>query len=108
MTDEMFYFYHISHMVKHFAIGGCGIRTLVDLWILDHMEDAEKMRRDALLEKCGLVQFTEAARKLSRCWIEKTDHDSLTQQMEEYIINGGVFGAVQNRVVFQQQKRADD
>ena len=26
MTDEMFYFYHIAHMAKHFEDGGCGRR----------------------------------------------------------------------------------
>ena len=24
MSNEMFYFYHIAHMAKHFLIGGCG------------------------------------------------------------------------------------
>ena len=29
MLDELFYFYHIAHMVKHFENGGCGIRPVV-------------------------------------------------------------------------------
>ena len=29
MSDEMFYFYHIVHMAKHFENGGCGIRPFI-------------------------------------------------------------------------------
>ena len=36
LADEMFYFYHIAHMVKHFEVGGCGIRPFLDLWIMNH------------------------------------------------------------------------
>ena len=32
MPDEMFYFYHIAHMAKHFvSTGGCGIRPFLDI-----------------------------------------------------------------------------
>ncbi len=104
MTDEMFYFYHISHMAKHFTIGGCGIRPYIDLWILDHI-GAETSKRNAILKKSGLMKFAEVARNLSLCWLEGTAHETLTQQMEDFIIRGGVYGTVQNRIVLQQQKK---
>ena len=31
MPDDLFYFYHIAHMAKHFETGGCGIRPFIDL-----------------------------------------------------------------------------
>ena len=31
MSEEMFVFYHIAHMAKHFRHGGCGIRYFIDL-----------------------------------------------------------------------------
>ena len=34
MADEMFYFYHIAHMAKHFGIGGCGVRPFLDVYLL--------------------------------------------------------------------------
>ena len=64
LSDEMFYFYHIAHMAKHFEIGGCGLRPFLDLWLLDHIE-ADKARRDALLEQGKLLQFAEICRRLS-------------------------------------------
>lgn len=29
MKEEMFYFYHIAHLAKHFEVGGCGIRQII-------------------------------------------------------------------------------
>ena len=33
MSNDMFVFYHIAHMAKHFIAGGCGIRSFIDLYI---------------------------------------------------------------------------
>ena len=62
MSDEFFYFYHIAHMAKHFETGGCGVRPFVDLWILDNMNGANKLKRDELLFKGGLSDFANTSR----------------------------------------------
>lgn len=105
MTDEMFYFYHIAHMAKHFENGGCGIKPFVDIWILDNIAKADIDGRNALLEKGGLLKFAEAVRKLSRVWFNGEARDPITSQLEDYVLRGGVYGTNQNRVTVQQQKR---
>lgn len=105
MPDELFYFYHIAHMAKHFEIGGCGIRPFVDLWILDKMDGVDQSKRDRLLEQGGLLKFAEAARALSRAWFSGAPMTPLCQQMEDYILRGGVYGSTENRVAVQQQKK---
>lgn len=105
MSDEMFYFYHIAHMAKHFEIGGCGIRSFIDLWILDSLENRDQNKRNELLKQGDLLKFAEAARLLSRVWLENAEHTETTKQMEEYILRGGVYGSIDNRVLVQQQKR---
>lgn len=105
MPDELFYFYHVAHMAKHFVHGGCGIRPFVDLWILDNMKDANQSKRDALLDQGGLLKFAEAARALSRAWFSGAPMTPLCQQMEDYILRGGVYGSTENRVAVQQQKK---
>ncbi len=105
MSDEMFYFYHIAHMAKHFENGGCGIRPLIDLWILDNIEKADKDKRDQLLEQGDLIKFSSAVRELSKVWFEGAEYSELTKQTENYILSGGVYGTNENRVVVQQQKR---
>lgn len=105
MSDEMFYFYHIAHMAKHFEYGGCGIRPFVDLWILDNIKDADHTKRNKLLEQGNFLKFAQAARKLSRIWLENAQGDLISQQMEDYILRGGVYGTVENYLTVQHQKK---
>ena len=105
MSDAFFYFYHIAHMAKHFETGGCGIRPFIDLWILDRLDRANRSERDALLSAGGLLQFANAARRLSAVWFEGAEVDGLSLQMQEFILNGGVYGSAANRVSLQQKKK---
>lgn len=105
MSDDMFYFYHIAHMARHFETGGCGIRPFIDLWILDRLDCANRSERDALLSAGGLLQFANAARKLCGVWFNGEEADDLSQQMQDYILSGGAYGTTSNRIAFQQQKR---
>ncbi len=104
MTDEMFYFYHVVHMAKHFAQGGCGIRPLVDLWILDHMDGIHLSKREEMIDAGGLRTFTDAARQLTRVWLDGAALDARSRQMESFILSGGVYGSTENRVMVQQQR----
>ena len=105
MPDEMFYFYHIAHMAKHFELGGCGIRPFIDLWILESIDGANTEKRDELLTQGNLLKFAQAARRLSRVWLDNAEHDDVTRQMEQYILRGGVYGTIGNRIAIQQQQR---
>ena len=105
MPDEIYYFYHIAHMAKHFEDGGCGIRPFIDLWILDNIKESNNEKRNLLLNQGRLLKFAEAARKLSRIWFENEKYDFTSQQMEDYILRGGVYGSNENRITVQQQKK---
>ncbi|MBR7165958.1 MAG: nucleotidyltransferase family protein [Clostridia bacterium] len=105
MSDPYFYFYHIAHMAKHFETGGCGIRPFIDLYILDRLEGAETASREALLQKGKLARFAEVCRTLSRVWLEGETADPLSVQMQTFLLHGGVYGSVDNRVALNQTKR---
>ena len=105
MPDEMFYFYHIAHMAKHFINGGCGIRPFLDLWVLNHRIDFDKERRDKLLVDGGLNIFAKQAELLSEVWFGNSGHTEITKQMETYILCGGVYGTNENRIAVQQTKK---
>lgn len=102
MTDEMYYFYHIAHMAKHFINGGCGIRPFIDIWVLNHNCKFDKKKRYDLLDEAGLSQFAKAAEQLSEVWIGNEPHTPLSEQLEQFILNGGTYGTVENRVAVQQ------
>ena len=98
MSDEMFYFYHIAHMAKHFQEGGCGIRFFLDMWILNHNMEYDKEKRTTLLKAGELLDFAENAERLSEVWFGNQSHTEITKRMEQYILNGGVYGSMHNRI----------
>ena len=104
MPDELFYFYHIAHMAKHIQQGGCGVRPCIDLWLLDKQTE-NTQRREALLKEGNLSRFVAVARRLSKVWMEDAPHDEITEKLENYILQGGVFGALSNKIAIAQQKR---
>ena len=105
VSDELFYFYHVAHMAKHFEGGGCGIRPFIDLWILDRINSADTAKRDGLLREGELLTFAGAARKLSRVWFENAEHDDLSLRMEKYILTGGVYGTTENKIAVGHGKK---
>ncbi len=105
MPDELFYFYHIAHMAKHFEGGGCGIRPFIDLVVLNHKMEFDKEKRERLLEQGGLLQFAGQVELLSEIWFGNEAHTEITLQIQDYILQGGVYGTSENRIAVQQQKK---
>ena len=105
MPEALFYYYHIAHMAKHFVHGGCGIRPFLDLWIMDEKLEHDTNAREDLLARGGLLTFTKAARKLSGIWFSGTPGDSLSGGMESFILEGGTYGNLENRVSLQQSRQ---
>jgi hypothetical protein len=105
LDAPMFWFYHIAHMAKHFEVGGCGIRPFLDMWILENKVDHDKEKRNALLEAGGLLKFSECCEKLSRVWFDGEDADEVSRALGQYILRGGVYGSIENRVAAQQTKK---
>lgn len=104
MSGEMFYFYHMAHMAKHFENGGCGIRAVLDTWILDHRIGHDREKRSALLEQGGLLAFAQAMEKVAAFWFSGEMPDPITEQVSEYILRGGLYGNKENRAAFGQAK----
>lgn len=105
MSDGMFYFYHIAHMAKHFAVGGCGIRPFLDLWILRHRAEHDPAQYEQLLSEGGLTAFALAAEKLSEVWFSGIPADSMTDRFAQYVLAGGVYGTMENNMAVQQHKQ---
>ncbi len=108
LSDEMFYFYHIAHMAKHFEQGGCGVRPFVDMWILNNRTDFDKAKREALLEKGNILEFSRAAERLLDVWFDNAEPDILAKKMYDYILGAGVYGTLKNRVMSQRAKEGGD
>ena len=106
LSDEMFYYYHVAHMAKHFVgTGGCGVRPFVDIWALNHRVPFDKEKRNALLAEGGLLTFATEAESLTEVWFGEGVHTDTTRKMQDYLLRGGVYGTTANRVSVQQVRR---
>ena len=105
MSDEMFYFYHIAHMAKHFDNGGCGVRPFLDIWILENRVAHDPKKREALLTAGGMAQFARAAQRLTDVWFGRGEMDSLSEKLEKFILDGGVYGTVKGLVAVRQTQK---
>ena len=109
LTNELFYFYHIAHMAKHFALGGCGVRPFIDLKIMNDKFVLNRKQLDEMLNEGGVKMFVEAAVKLSRLWFENGENkESFGEEiyvMSDYILYSGVYGSAENRVMVSQKKK---
>ena len=104
LSPEIFYVYHIAHMAKHFEQGGCGIRPLMDLWIMEQTMPRDEKATNALLCKTKLLAFAETAECLKNHWFSEGEDSALAQRMGDYILCGGVFGSVEKKVAVDQIK----
>ncbi|MBQ4137054.1 MAG: hypothetical protein IJD67_02990, partial [Clostridia bacterium] len=107
LSDEMFYYYHVAHMAKHYMHGGCGIRPFMDMFLLRTSDVSTEEKRKKLLEDGGLLRFAETAEALSCVWFGDDTHTDLTKAMEEYIVGAGVYGTQENYVAIQQSRRGN-
>ena len=104
MSDGMFYYYHIAHMAKHFYTGGCGIRPIMDLWIMNHKMTFDREKRNELLRQGGLLAFAQSMETICRVWFDGETADPMTEQVISYILHGGTFGNDENRAAIGQAR----
>ena len=92
-SNAFFMFHHIAHMAYHFLSGGCGIRPVLDLWILRKKYQYDEEQLLELLNKCHLVSFYNNICLLSEIWFGDKEHNETTLKMEKHIVEGGVYGS---------------
>lgn len=101
-TDEDFYIYIITHIYKHFAGSGTGIRSLLDVYIYLQAKEAI-MNWDYINEEFKKVQvsdFEGKVRHLSQKVFSK-ELQKLTKKEEEllkYFLYSGTYGTLENHV----------
>lgn len=102
--DDMFYFYHVAHMAKHFEESGCGIRFFLDMWLLNTSFDFDRNARETLLQKGGLLEFEKCASKMAEVWFSEQEYDDTSRIMEAFVLNSGIYGSIHNKVTFKVKK----
>lgn len=101
-SPEYLVFHQIAHAAYHFVKGGCGVRPLLDLWLLKKKTCYDQEKLSALLKEAELTLFAEKLFLLMEVWFENKEHSALTTKMESYILDAGVYGSVENAVAMGQ------
>ena len=103
-SKEFFAFHIFAHMAYHFVSGGCGIRSLLDIWVLEHKMGISYTCAKPLLEKAGIYQFASEMSKLAERCFTQNSRDPFSDFLLKYIFSGGVYGSVENHVAVDKSK----
>lgn len=104
MHPDYLLFYHIAHMAKHFSLGGCGLRPLVDLWLLERGKTLSVGAME-LLRLSGLYRFYRAMHALSLSYFEGAPFDESGEELHEYLLTGGLYGERERRLASAEEKK---
>lgn len=103
-SKEFFAFHMFAHMAYHFLSGGCGIRSLLDIWVMEHKMGISYSCAKALLKKAGIYQFAAEMSKLAERCFTNNDRDSFSDSVLKYIFQGGVYGSAENHIAVDKSK----
>lgn len=104
LTNEFLIFHNIAHMVHHFLHGGCGVRSFIDLYLMELKLEYNKDVLSELCKESSIETFRIAVEKLSRVWLLGEVYDELSCELEEYILNGGIYGDSEVDLIVNQEK----
>ena len=105
LPDAYFYAYHISHIAKHLRGGGCGVRSVLDTWILNHSIEFDKNAREAVLQETRLGKVAKGLENLAEVWFSNQPADELSEILGEYIVRGGLYGSMGNVVTIWKNEK---
>lgn len=105
MTSEYLITYLTVHGAKHFLVGGCGIRTLMDIYLIEEQVEYDKGKLDVLLSRCDVKRFYEKITALSKYWFGDGEKREDILKIQDYIFNGGVYGSLDNSVSIKASKQ---
>ena len=97
-TNEFFIYHQLAHISYHFSGGGCGVRPFIDVLLLEKQLNYDKTKLDELLTEGKIKTFSDAFYHLSRVWFTEEDYSEITKKMETFLLSGGVYGNMENRI----------
>lgn len=105
LTEAYFLFHIVTHAANHIINGGCGVRPLIDLWLLEKNLTPDEKELTGLLQEVKLVTFYQSLKSLYNVWLEGQPHTPVTMRLQAYILHGGVYGKISNLMTLQLQRK---
>lgn len=104
-SNEFFFFHLLAHTAYHFQHGGCGIRSILDLYLIHHQMPYNDEKLKILCREAKIETFYEYVIQLSEVWFGESSHTPVTSAMEEYILHGGTYGTKDNSIAMDQTRQ---
>ena len=107
MDGAFFMFYHLAHMSHHFITGGCGLRAFIDCYLLMEKLPYDQQHLEAFLETGDIRKFSDAVFSYAATWMgrEAFRGSEIDSSVQKYILNGGMYGTLENVIPVQQVRR---
>ena len=96
--DEDFYIYFLAHTYKHYHVSGCGIRTLVDIYLYLRNKNLDFNYINEQLKTLDLLEFSNNIKSLS---FKLFNDESLNEEEENmllFIASSGTYGTLAHSV----------
>ncbi len=103
-TKEFFLFHMFAHMSYHFLAGGCGMKSLMDAWIIEHKMCISYNDAENLLNKAEIYKFAKEMSNLANICFSEAPKDEFTDSLLSYIFTGGVYGSSRNKIAIKKSK----
>lgn len=101
-SKAFFVFHMYAHMAYHFLSGGCGIRSLMDIWIMEHKMKAHYSCAEDLLKKAGIYTFACEMSSIANQCFTYNERDGFADQVLRYIYSGRAYGTKNNKLAVQK------
>ena len=103
-TPEFQIFHTVAHMSYHMVHGGLGIRPFIDLWLLRTKTVYNENIVRSMCRECGILVFYEKCICLVNSWMTGMPVPKDLVILDDYAINGGVFGNRQTVLAARQRE----
>lgn len=105
LSHDFLAFHLLAHMSYHFSGGGCGIRSLLDIFLLRRQNVYDETVVRGYLAQCGLEKFYDSILTLIAVWFAGAEPTPLTEQMEQFLLMGGAYGTKKQNIIINQQRK---
>ena len=105
LSQEFLAFHLLAHMSYHFIGGGCGIRSLMDIFLLRQHNAYDEAVLRGYLAQCGIEKFYDSILALNAVWFQDAAPTPLTEKMEHFLISGGTYGTKEQNIIIKQQRK---
>ncbi len=97
-TEGFFLFHIYAHMEHHFLQGGCGIRSLMDLWIAEHKMGISLADAEPFFKETHLERFAQGFHALSEMCFSGQEMTKDGELLLTYLMTGNLYGGAENQV----------